>query len=56
MEGASLLGRTDIVPSLRKEGLRNFSDDYFPAAKHHTLTLFASSLGVPSVQLEINST
>ncbi|NNA49652.1 ketol-acid reductoisomerase [Pseudomonas lactis] len=60
MEGTSLLGRTDIVPSLRKalrkEGLRNFSDDYFPAAKHHTLTRFASSLGVPSVQLEINST
>ncbi|MDR8372585.1 ketol-acid reductoisomerase [Pseudomonas lactis] len=60
MEGTWLLGRTDIVPSLRKalrkEGLRNFSDDYFPAAKHHTLTRFASSLGVPSVQLEINST
>lgn len=60
MNGASLLGHTDIIPALsealRKEGLQNFSDNYFPADKNHTLTRFASSLGVPSIQLEINST
>lgn len=60
MNGASLLGHTDIVPTLsealRKEGLQNFSDNYFPATKNQTLTRFASSLGVPSIQLEINNT
>lgn len=60
MNGASLLGNTDIIPTLsdalRKEGLLNLSDNYFPAAKNQTITKYASGLGVPTVQLEINGT
>lgn len=59
MNGVSLLEKTDIIPALkealRNEGLENFSDNYFPAAKNKTITRFASQRGVPSVQLEINS-
>lgn len=59
MNGVSLLGKSDIVPALkealRNEGLENFSDNYFPAAKNQTITRFASQRGVPGIQLEINS-
>lgn len=60
MNGSSLLGKDQVVQALTdamlKEGLKNFSHNYFAASKNQTITKYASSLGVPSVQLEINST
>ena len=41
---------------MRQEGLENLSNNYFPAAKNQTITKYASGPGVPTVQLEINST
>src|SRR5262249_17419219 len=38
---------------LRTSGLQNFSQDYFAAAEHETVTRFAHNLGVPAVQMEI---
>jgi hypothetical protein len=59
MGGRSLLGRKGVLESLvaafRREGLSNFSRDYFPAAKNQTVTKFVSAMGVPAVQLEISS-
>lgn len=60
MNGASLLGQTEwltrLVDALHAEGLTNLSLDYFAAAKQQSLTKFASTHGVPAIQLEINST
>jgi hypothetical protein len=57
--GKSLLGREDLLlrlaECLRNEGMRNFSQDFFPASRPGTVTRFVSErLGVPCVQLEIN--
>ena len=60
MDGASLLGQTDklreLVDALHGEGIANVSLDYFSAKEHQTLTKYASTRGVPAIQLEINST
>src|SRR6185437_6084917 len=60
MNGASLLGRRDLVPALvealRGEGVTNISLDYFAAAKQQSVVKFAAARGVPSIQLEINIT
>jgi len=59
MNGLSLMGqlsiRDDLVAVLRRNGVRTISIDFFSAARNGTITKFASSLGVPAVQLEINS-
>lgn len=60
MDGASLLGKAGFVAeltnALNQEDIRNLSWNYFPAAKNLTVTRFASGLGVPAIQLEINAT
>jgi hypothetical protein len=60
MGGASLLGQPalsrDLVAALRAEGLANISLDYFSAGESRTITKFASARGVPTIQLEINTT
>ena len=60
LDGRSLLGNNEILKQLsnhlRAEGLANFSQDYFSGSKNATVTKWASSLGVPAVQLEINAT
>jgi hypothetical protein len=59
MGGQSLLGHEAYLRNLgsyfRAEGLDNLSQDYFAAAKNHTVTKFVAGLGVPCIQLEINS-
>jgi len=45
-----------LLTTLQKEGMRNFSTNYFPAIKAQTVTKFVSSKGVPCVQLEFSST
>ena len=58
--GTALLGRSGLLrllaASLEKEGLRNFSQDFFPAARQQTITKWVSRHGVPAIQLEFNST
>ena len=60
MGGKSLLGDEklvmNLIDALRKEGLMNISYNYFGASKNRTVTKFASERGVPTIQLEINST
>jgi hypothetical protein len=60
MDGASLLGqaalRRDLVDILHEEGIANVSLDFFSAKQSQTITKFASTRGVPAIQLEINST
>jgi len=60
MDGASLLGQPgltrDLVAALRGEGLANISADFFSAKERQTITKFASAHGVPTIQLEINTT
>jgi LmbE family N-acetylglucosaminyl deacetylase len=60
MDGASLLGqealRRDLIDILHGEGIANVSLDFFSAKKNQTITKFAAALGVPAIQLEINST
>ena len=60
MEGRSLLGRVSLLDvlaaRLHDEGLSNFSQDFFSAAKNETITKWVSALGVPVIQCEINST
>lgn len=60
MEGKALLGHTtflsDLAEALRQQGVSNFSQDYFSAAKSQTITKWVSALGTPCIQLEINST
>ena len=57
--GKSLLGKWDelerLAGCLRREGMRNFSQDYFAASRKGTVTRFVTGLGVPCVQLEFNS-
>ena len=57
--GTSLLGRADLLERLAgclgREGVRNFSQDFFPASRDGTVTRFVSQkLGVPCVQVEVN--
>jgi hypothetical protein len=60
MGGASLIGSPHFLQllarSLRNEGLSNFSQDYFAAARQRTITKWVSRQGVPCIQLEINAT
>ncbi|MFA8434909.1 MAG: hypothetical protein ACEPOZ_10375 [Marinifilaceae bacterium] len=59
MNGESCLTRMDLLDSLKtalhREGLINQSQDYFAAAKHHTITKFVVREGVPCIQMEINA-
>ncbi|WP_237068011.1 hypothetical protein [Microbulbifer guangxiensis] len=60
MSGRSLLGEDvllhELIASLRGEGLDNLSYNYFGASKNQTITKFASGLGVPAIQVEVNTT
>jgi hypothetical protein len=60
MNGTSALGDKSFIPSLidafKKEGIVNISVDWFAASKNQTITRYASSKGVPSVQLEFSAT
>ena len=60
MGGTSLLGRPILLQrlaaALKKEGLSNFSQDFFPAARQQTITKWVSQQGVPAIQSEFNST
>lgn len=60
MKGASLNGKPEyllkLAEALRKEGIFNLSQDFFPAEKSATDTKWASARGVPAIQLEISST
>ncbi len=60
MRGASLGPAPELLPrlanALRADGLANFSQDYFAAARNRTVTRFVAARGVPAVQLEINGT
>lgn len=60
MDGASLLGndtlQTSLIRALEREGMLNFSNNFFSASKNQTITRFASSRGVPTLQLEISNT
>ncbi len=60
MNGQSLLGNdhilTDLIAVLGNDGIINLSNNYFSASKHNTIIKFASSLGVPSIQMEISAT
>ncbi|WP_346838411.1 hypothetical protein [Microbulbifer sp. SAOS-129_SWC] len=59
MGGRSLLGQQallrDLIASLEREGLQNISYNYFGAAKNRTITKFAAGLGVPAIQVEVNT-
>ncbi len=59
MKMSSLLGNrrllTDLIRSFEAEGIDNHSLDYFAASKNQTVTKFVSGLGIPCIQLEINS-
>ncbi|MFC1748013.1 ketol-acid reductoisomerase [Pseudomonadota bacterium] len=60
MNGDSLLGNEalahDLIKHLRAEGLVSISYNRFSASKNRTITKFASNHGVPTIQLEFNST
>ena len=60
MNGRSLLGRdawlAKLSSMMKREGLINQSQDWFPAAKNQTVTKFVSARGVPAIQLEISAT
>ncbi|WP_237062464.1 hypothetical protein [Microbulbifer zhoushanensis] len=60
MHGESLLGQghlqQGLVTSLRNEGILNISGNYFAAAKNQTITKFVAALGVPAIQVEVNTT
>lgn len=45
-----------LAAALKKEGLSNFSQDFFPAARQQTITKWVSQQGVPAIQCEVNST
>jgi hypothetical protein len=57
--GTSLLGERRqldrLAERLEREGMRNFSQDYFAASRKGTVTRFVMAMGVPCVQLEFNS-
>ncbi|CAL8479528.1 hypothetical protein [Caballeronia sp. S22] len=58
MHGASLLGheilRDELDTSLKANGVVRVSHDFFSAQKQKTITKFASRLGAPAIQLEVN--
>jgi hypothetical protein len=60
MNGLSVLDDKDLIPALlnafKNEGLVSTSVDWFAASDHQTVTKYASSRGVPSVQLEFSAT
>ncbi len=60
MNGLSLVNDKQLIPALldalKKEGFGNTSVDWFAASKNQTITKYASSKGVPSVQLEFSAT
>lgn len=60
LNGLSIRGKESwfrrIADFFSKAGYRNFSQDYFAAAKNQTVTKFVSKMGVPCLQLEINET
>lgn len=60
MDGNSLRGDSSIVPDLinvfNKEGILSISMNRFSASTNQTITKYASAKGIPSVQLEFNST
>lgn len=60
MNGKSVLGDRRLIPALieafDKEGIVSTSVDWFAASKNQTVTKYASSMGVPSIQLEFSST
>lgn len=60
MRGASLNGKAEylskLAEALRKEGIVNFSQDFYPAEKNATDTKWVAARGVPAIQLEISST
>ena len=57
--GTSMLGDRRqlerLAKCLEREGMRNFSQDYFAASRKGTVTQFVKAMGVPCVQLEFNS-
>ncbi|HKT59021.1 MAG TPA: hypothetical protein VJQ46_03160 [Gemmatimonadales bacterium] len=59
MGGESFRGRTDLLlglaEALRNEGIPNLSQDRFAASANQTVTKWVAGMGVPAVQLEINS-
>lgn len=59
MHGESLLGQDailqDMLSSLRREGIVNISYNYFAGAKSQTITKFTARLGVPAMQVEVNT-
>jgi hypothetical protein len=60
MNGASITGHQRwlrrLADHLGKAGLRDFSQDFFPAAQDQTVTKFVHALHVPCLQLEFNET
>lgn len=60
MGGTSLLGTPGVLhllaKSLKREGLLNFSQDFFPAAKQQTVTKWVSRQSIPAIQSEFNAT
>lgn len=60
MQGRSLLGdeelQFELISALRNEGIFNISSNRFGASKNQTITKFASGLGVPTIQVEVNTT
>ncbi|MGB0941158.1 MAG: ketol-acid reductoisomerase [Marinomonas sp.] len=60
MNGESLLGQealvTDLIDTLAKEGIFSISYNRFSASKQQTIAKFASTRGVPTLQLEVNAT
>lgn len=60
MNGQSLLGNSkllfSLIDHLKDEGIESVSYNRFGASKNETITKFASQKGVPTIQMEINST
>ncbi|MBT6277933.1 MAG: ketol-acid reductoisomerase [Chromatiales bacterium] len=60
MHGASLLGQSHHLTQLRgalgDAGLGRLSDNWFAAARNSTITKWVTGLGVPCIQLEVQST
>ncbi|HBG06490.1 MAG: hypothetical protein A2075_17220 [Geobacteraceae bacterium GWC2_58_44] len=60
MNGLSVLDDKQFIPALldefKREGLVSTSVDWFAASNNQTITKYASSKGVPSVQLEFSAT
>ncbi len=60
MNGQSLLGHDNLVfgliKSLNYDGIWSISYNRFGASRNGTITKFASQKGIPTIQLEINTT